>query len=215
MSENVLSVELRESTGKEYAKKMRRQGKIPGVFYARNEKSLPILFDEREIMKILTSSESGLVDIQIGKKQKRKAIIKEVQTDPIRQYLVHVDVLGVKLTEKINVTVPVNVFGEAIGVKDQGGIVHFHLREVEVSCLPLDIPDHIDLDVSKLEVGDSLSIADLSLENITFVGDLEQPIVSVLIPKIQEEVVEEAEEVMEEGEAEDKEEESSEDESKG
>ncbi len=208
MSEHVLNVELREETGKGFAKKMRREGKIPGIFYAQNEKSVPILIDEREIMKTLTGSEVGLIDIKIGKKQKRKAIIKEVQTDPIKQYLVHLDVMGVKLTEKINVSVAIRIVGEAIGVKDQGGILHSDLREAEILCLPLDIPDHIDVDVSELNIGDSLMLSDLTLEKASFVGDLDQPVVSVLTPKaVVEEVPEELADEEADAEDEDKEQE--------
>ena len=215
MSEHVLHVEIREGTGKEYAKKMRREGKVPGVFYAHNEKSVHILFDEREIMKTLTSSEVGLIDIQIGKKHKRKAIIKEIQTDPIKQNLIHVDVMGVKLENKVNISVPIHITGEAVGVKEQGGILHNYMREIEVSCLPLDIPEYIDIDVSALNIGDSITISDLAVENVTFVDDLEQPIVSVLIPKVvKEAVAEEAEELEEGAKGEEKEAESSEDESK-
>ena len=206
MSENVLQVELRESTGKEYAKKMRRDGKVPGIFYAHNEKSLPILFNEREIMKTLTSSEVGLIDIQIGGKQRRKAIIKEVQTDPIKNYLVHVDVMGVSLEKSVTVAVPIHIMGEAIGVKEQGGILHNYIREVEVSCLPLDIPEYIEVDVSELNMGDSIQLSTLDVEKVSFLGDLDQPIVSILAPKIvkEEEVVEE-EDVEEELEGEEKE----------
>ena len=174
-----------------------------------------ILFDEREIMKTLTSSEVGLIDIQIGKKHKRKAIIKEIQTDPIKQNLIHVDVMDVKLENKVNISVPIHITGEAVGVKEQGGILHNYMREIEVSCLPLDIPEYIDIDVSALNIGDSITISDLAVENVTFVDDLEQPIVSVLIPKVvKEAVAEEAEELEEGAKGEEKEAESSEDESK-
>ena len=213
MSENVLQAESREVTGKEHAKKMRQAGKVPGVFYAHNEKSMPILFDEREIMKTLTSSESGLIDIQIGGKKVRKAIIKEVQTDPIRNYLVHVDVMGVSLEEKVTVSVPIHIIGEAIGVKDQGGILHNYLREVEVSCLPLDIPEYVEVEVSELNMGDSIQLSTLTFDKASIVGDVDQPIVSVLAPRVVIEEVVEEEEGLEEGvEGEEAETESSEDE---
>ena len=205
MSENVLQVELRESTGKEYAKKMRRDGKVPGIFYAHNEKSVPILVNEREIMKTLTSSEAGLIDIQIGGKKKRKAIIKEVQTDPIKNYLVHVDVMGVSLEKSVTVAVPIHIVGEAIGVKEQGGILHNYIREVEVSCLPLDIPEYIEVDVSELNMGDSIQLSTLTAEKVSFLGDLDQPIVSILAPKVVKEEVVEEEGVEEELEGEAKE----------
>lgn len=190
MSENVLQAEIREGTGKELAKKLRRQGKIPGVFYGHDETPVSIVLDERNALKILTT-ESGLIDFQIGKKKKRKVIIKEVQTDPVRQSLVHVDIMGVRLEEKITISVAVHIKGEAIGVKEQGGILHQYLREIEVSCLPLNIPDHIEVDVSNLKVGDTITLGTLSIENVELLGDLEQPIVNVMMPAVVKEKVEE------------------------
>lgn len=201
MSENVLQAEIREGTGKELAKKLRRQGKIPGVFYGHDENPISIVLDERNALKILTS-ESGLIDFQIGKKKKRKVIIKEVQTDPVRQSLVHIDVMGVRLEEKITISVAVHVIGESIGVKEQGGILHQYLREVEVSCLPLNIPDHIEVDVSNMKVGDSITLGTLAIENVEFLGDLDQPIVNVMLPAVVKEKVEEEAPQVEEGAAE-------------
>lgn len=183
MSELVLQAEIREITGKEYAKKLRQQGKVPGVFYAHDEAAIAITLEEQNIKKILTSA-GGLIDIQIGSKKKRKAIIKEVQTEPVRQSLVHVDVMGVQLKEKLNIEVPVHILGEAIGVKQQGGILHQYFRELEVICLPLDIPDHIDIDVSNLNLGDSISIKDLSVPNVEIVGDPQQHVISVMAPTV-------------------------------
>lgn len=208
MSELVLQAEIREITGKEYAKKLRQQGKVPGVFYAHDEAAIAITLDEQNTKKILTSA-GGLIDIQIGSRKKRKAIVKEVQTDPIRQSLVHVDVMGVQLKEKLNIEVPVRILGEAIGVKQQGGILHQYFRELEVTCLPLDIPKQIDIDVSNLNLGDSISIKDLSVPNAEIVGDPQQHVVSVMAPTVVkekpvEEVAEAAEATAEEAASSDK-----------
>ncbi len=192
MSELVLNADLREKTGKSYRRKLKKIGKVPGVFYAQKEKSVPVEFDENELVKLLLA-EPGLIDIKIGDKRKRKAIIKEIQTDPIKQFVMHVDIMGVKLKEKITVSVPVRIVGEAIGVKEQGGILHQYLHEIEVNCLPLDIPENVEVDVSELEMGDSISISDIITENFTFVGDIEQPVVSILAPSIAKEKVEEEE----------------------
>jgi len=204
MSESLLQAESREVKGKEFAKKLRKQGKVPAVFYAHDEKSIPIILDERETMKLLTT-ETGLIDIQIGRKRKRKAIIKEIQTDPVKQTLLHIDVMGVHLKEKIEVEVPIRFIGEAIGVKEQGGILYQHLRSIEVSCLPLDIPEHIEIDVSNLNINDTLSLESLSLENAEIIGDLEQPLVSVMPPTVVKEPVTAEAEMEVEEEAEDKE----------
>jgi len=196
MSESLLHAESREAIGKEFAKKLRKQGKIPGIFYAHDEKSIPIFLDERETMKLLTT-ETGLIDIQIGKKQKRKAIIKEIQTDPVKQTLLHIDVMGVQLTEKIEVEVPIHFVGEAIGVKTQGGILYQHLRSIEVSCLPLDIPEFIEVDVSSLNINDTMSLESISIEKAEILGDPKQPLVSVMPPTVvKEPVVGEAAEVV-------------------
>jgi large subunit ribosomal protein L25 len=204
MSELVLRAEIREATGKEYAKKLRQTGKIPGIFYAHGEAAIPITLDERNTTKILTSV-GGLIDIQIGSKKKRKAIFKEVQTDPIRQSLLHIDVMGVQLKEKITIEVPIHFLGEAIGVKEQGGILHQYFREIELTCLPLDIPDHIDIEVSHLKMGDSISLGDLSIANVEIEGDPDQHVVSVMAPTVvkeKEEEVTEAEEAEKAEEAE-------------
>lgn len=194
MSENLLQAETREVAGKEFAKKLRKQGKVPGIFYAHDEKSIPIVLDERDAMKILTS-ETGLIDFQIGKRRKRKAIIKEIQTDPVKQTLLHVDVMGVDLKEKITVEVPIHINGEAVGVKTQGGILHQYLRTIEVSCLPLDIPEYIEIDVANLNIGDSITLGSCAIKNVEIIGEPEQPIVIVIAPSVvKEPAIEAAEE---------------------
>ena len=197
MSENLLHAEIREVTGKEFAKKLRKQGKVPGIFYTHGEDPVPIALEEQDTIKFLTS-ESGLIDFQIGKKRKRKAIIKDVQTDPLKQTLLHVDVLGVRLEEKIIVAVPISVVGEAIGVKLQGGILHQYLRELQVECLPLNIPERITIDVTSLNIGDTITVRTLTIENVQILDDPEQPIVNVLQPTIVKEAKPEVAEVAEE-----------------
>jgi len=187
MPEHLLQAQLRERTGKEFAKKLRQQGKIPGIYYAHGEQAIPIILDQRETMKFLASG-SGLIDFQIGKRRKQKAIIKDVQVDPVKQTLVHIDVQGVSLEEKITINVPIVIVGEAIGVKQQGGILHQYVRELEVECLPLDIPDRIEIDVTNLNIGDSITGRSLSIDKATIVGDLDQPIVNVLPPTVEKEV---------------------------
>ncbi|OQX87870.1 hypothetical protein B6D60_03115 [candidate division KSB1 bacterium 4484_87] len=198
-----LSLVSRAETGKENAKKLRREGKIPGVFYAHGEKSVPIVVEDRELAKVIAQV-GGLIDVQIDGKKKRKAIIKDVQSDPITNKFFHVDIMGVHLKEKVTVTVPLHVVGDPVGVKDQGGILHQYSHEIDVSCLPLDIPDHVEVDVSELNIGDSITIGDIKIENVTIVGEEEQPLATILAPTVSKEPVEEeeGEEEAVEGEAE-------------
>jgi len=190
MSERILHAETREGIGKTKAKKLRREGKVPGIFYAHNEKSVPVFFDEREIIKTLIEAEVGLIDVQLSGKEKRKAIIKEVQTDPLKNNPVHIDIMGVKLKEKIHVSVPIRIIGDAPGVKEQGGILHQYMREIEVSCLPLDIPERVDIHVGNLKIGDSIFVSDIKLEKVALTAEPEKPIISIIAPKITAEVPE-------------------------
>ncbi|NOZ60647.1 MAG: 50S ribosomal protein L25 [Calditrichaeota bacterium] len=200
-----LSLQSRSETGKENAKRLRREGKVPGVFYAHGEKTVPVVVGDRELAKVI-SQVGGLVDIKIDDRRKRKAIIKEVQSDPVTNKFYHVDIMGVRLKEKVTVTVPIQVVGDAIGVKEQGGILHQYSHEIEVSCLPLDIPDHVEIDVTDLNIGDSISVADIQLENAAIVNDPDQPLATVMAPSVSKEpeAEEEAEEEVAEGEEEEK-----------
>ena len=199
MAENVLNAEIRETTGKKTSKQARREGKVPGIFYAHGEKSIPIVRDEREIISLLIS-EAGLIDIKMGDRRKRKAIIKDIQKDPMKDTLIHVDILGVKLTEKISVTIPVRITGDAVGVREQGGVLHQYLRDIEVSCLPTDIPDYLEIDVTELNIGDSISLETISIENVEITSDKDQPVVSVLKPTVVKEPEPVEEGLIEEGE---------------
>ena len=200
----ILELESREALGKQNAKRIRREGKVPGVFYAHGEKPIPVVADYRQLENAISAS--GLIDVKIDNKRKRKAIIKDMQFEPLTNKFWHVDIMGVHLKEKITVTVPVHVVGEAVGVKDMGGMLHQYFHEIEVTCLPLDIPESIEIDVSSLEIGDAINIGDVEIENVTIEGDPSQPLVTVVAPAVaaakekeeEEEEVEEEEEETEE-----------------
>ncbi len=196
-----LTLETRESVGKQYAKRLRREGKIPGVFYAHGEKAIPIVVDARELEKSISQA-GGLIDVKIGQKRKRKAIIKDVQHDPMTSKFYHVDIMGVRLKEKVTVTVPIHLVGEPVGVKEQGGILHQYNHDIEVTCLPLDIPEQIEIDVTELKIGDAITLGDIHLENVALVGEEDQPLVSVMAPTVAKATAEEeaAEEEIAEGE---------------
>lgn len=182
MLEVVLNATTRERSGKQYVKKLRRGDKIPGIFYAHEEKNIPLIIDTKEVFRLL-SSESNLFDIKIDNKKARKCIIKEFQFDPVTQDILHLDIMGVKLKEKIHTSVPIHLTGEAIGVKAEGGTLSQSLRELEISCLPLDIPDHVTVDVTELKVGESIHVKDLKLEKVDIITDTEVVIVSVGITR--------------------------------
>lgn len=189
MSEVVLNAIKRENTGKKYAKQLRRNGKIPGIFYSHKEKNIPLIFDINEIHHLM-STEIGLLDIKIDNKRSQKCIIKEIQLDPVSHQPLHLDVMGVKLKEKISVSVPIHITGEALGVKEEGGTLSQSLYELEISCLPLDLPEHIDVDVTNLKLGDTIHVEDLQVENVDIITDPEVVVAGVTITRaaLEEEV---------------------------
>ena len=199
MAEAVLQAEKRDNLSKGYTHELRRNGKIPGVYYFHGEDSVPVEIDERAL-KTAIQSQSQILDLNIGK-SKKKCVIREVQWEPVTGVPLHVDLLGVKLTEKITVELPVVITGTAIGVKNEGGILQPIQREIQVEGLPLDIPESVEIDVSELGIGDSIRVADLQLEKLTIVTDESQSLVAVIAPKaIEEEVAVEEEIEGEEGE---------------
>ena len=165
MEQIALKANVREASGKTGASKLRRQGFVPAVVYHRGEKSVSIQVVEREIAKILRSAENENVLINLSiegaKKKTRPVIIKEIQQHPVKRSILHVDFNEISLNEVITVEVEVKGQGEPVGVKQEGGVLDHPLREVKVQCLPVDIPGHIDVDISGLKLNGAIHVKDL------------------------------------------------------
>jgi len=180
---------------KENITQLRRAGKIPGVIYGHKENTKHILVDG-EILKDLLSalrSESTLINVRYGK-EKLECVIKEVQRDILTSRIIHIDFHHIHRGEKITINVPIVLEGSSKGVKE-GGVLDFVTREVEIECLPKDIIDEIKIDVSNVEIGDTLHIRDIDIdrEKYKILEDPSEPVLSIVMPKAA--VVEEEEEV--------------------
>jgi large subunit ribosomal protein L25 len=164
ISQEVVEAQARpeSSRGKNEARRVRAAGRIPGVLYGAKKETVAVTLDPKQIQRIL-HSESGhntIFDLQVGS-EKAKVMIVDWQHDPMYGKLLHIDLKRIAMDEKIRVQVPIHLTGEAEGVKTQGGILDQVLREVEVECLPGDIPSHIDADVTALVFGQVLRVSDL------------------------------------------------------
>ncbi|MGM0499869.1 MAG: 50S ribosomal protein L25/general stress protein Ctc [Bacillota bacterium] len=191
MERHSIEAELRTETGKGAARRIRRSGLIPGVVYGRGNEPRSIKVDPQDIEKLLLSN--AIFDLTfVGEDgEESTVIIKDYQKDVIKQNLLHVDFQFISMDEKITVSVPMNLEGEAVGVRD-GGVLQQLLREIDIDVLPSEIPEEITIDISELEVGESLSVADLELsDTIDLVTDSDEVIVTVVTPT---ELVEEDEE---------------------
>ncbi|MBE3580901.1 MAG: 50S ribosomal protein L25/general stress protein Ctc [Thermoanaerobacteraceae bacterium] len=165
MARSSLTLRVREEVGKGPAGRLRRRGLLPGILYGREVGNLPVEVDLKEMKRVLgREGESGLVQVKLeqgGQVREYTALVREVQRHPIRGELVHIDFYQVPAGEKITANVPVVLEGEPRGVKI-GGILQHGLHEVEVECLPEDLPEAITVDVSGLDIGDHLTVADLT-----------------------------------------------------
>jgi large subunit ribosomal protein L25 len=186
---NVLEAQPRDPGTKNDAKRVRREGKIPAVVYGAGKDSAPITVDPRVVTRIL-NSETGhntIFDLTLNG-EKTKAMIVEWQYEPIKGRLLHIDLKRIALDKVLRVSVPIFLVGESAGVKQEGGIMEQMLREVEIECLPADIPSHIDADVSQLTFGKVLRVEDLPHSNkVKFLTDANQPVAHVT--SVKEEVV--------------------------
>jgi large subunit ribosomal protein L25 len=151
------------SRGKNEARRLRVSGRVPAVVYGAKKNTVAVSLDPKVISRILASAtgHNTIFDLQVGTVEKTKAMIVDWQFEPVRGSILHIDLKRIAMDEKMRVMVPIHLVGEAIGVKTQGGIMDQIIREVEIECLPGDIPSHIDADVSALEFGVVLRVKDL------------------------------------------------------
>jgi len=188
--EAVLEAIARETFGKNEARRTRREGKVPGVLYGGDgAKATPISVEPKALLKIL-HSESGantLISLKLSGAADTKVLVKEYQLDPVTHKVLHADFYRVAMDKLIQVTIPVVVKGEPKGVKQQGGILEFIRREIEVECLPADIPENVEVDVSELMLHQGIRVRDLTVDpKWTPKSDPDMMLVHVIMPKAEE-----------------------------
>src|SRR5205809_2219419 len=176
---NLLEAQPRTAGNKNDARRIRRSGKIPGVVYGAGKSALSVTLDPRQVTRILHSAtgHNTIFDLDLDGSERTKAMIVDWQYEPIKGSLLHIDLKRIAMDQKLKVSVPIVLKGEAAGVKQQGGILEQILREVEVECLPGDIPSVIEADVSDLVFGKVLRLSDLTRDDkIEFITEANQPV---------------------------------------
>lgn len=198
MSDWQVEAEVRDKFGKNATRRLRTEGKIPAVVYGSDLDNMSLSVDPKQLIQILRS-ESGHNTIFTLRVEKQAAdvLIQDYQLDPIKGNLIHVDFQTIKMDELHDFEVPVQVEGVPSGVKNQGGVLDLVLREIDVQCLPADLPDNIHVDVSDLEIGDAIRVEDLALDTakIKILSEPDRVVVTVVPPDIEEEPEEEEEEL--------------------
>ena len=189
-----INASAREGVGKGPTRRLRAQGMIPAAVYGEGGDAVAVAVSAKEIANILRSGTGHNTIFKLalphGDEEPANVIIKDYQVDPVRGRLLHADLMRLSMTALTRVNVSIETFGEPPGVKSEGGILELQLREVEVECLPGDIPEHLRVDVSNLQIGDHVTVADLiyDREKVKLLVDEHQIVAGVLAPRMIEEV---------------------------
>ncbi|HOV90649.1 MAG TPA: 50S ribosomal protein L25 [Syntrophorhabdaceae bacterium] len=189
MEETIINADIRKGSGKSVTKKLREQGIIPAVLYGRDTQTEMISVSAREWKRLSKHlRRNTILKMKIQKKDdalELPVMVKEIQREAYKDNILHIDFLHVSMERKIQVEVPIHLVGEAKGIINNG-IVEQHLMTIVVECLPTQIPDKIDLDITNLDIGDSIHISDISYPGLKFLENPEIAIVTVIPPEAEE-----------------------------
>ena len=182
-----LNARARSTFGKNAARKLRSAGLVPAVIYGHGDETRPLQIAINELERLLSSISMGntLIDLQLDGGKSTSALIREVQYHAVKPMILHVDFLQVHAGEKIHLSVPVRLHGTPVGVRDEQGVLQEVLHELDVECLPRDIPEGIDIDVEALRVGDSVHVRDVTIANVRILNDPDLTIASVTTPTVE------------------------------
>jgi large subunit ribosomal protein L25 len=191
MAQSTLVVKIRGGVGKSAAKKVRKEGAIPAILYGKETGPIPIAVNLVDFKKALSTEagENTLLELHIKRDTEeitKLALLRDIQFDYLTSRPIHFDFQEVLMKEKLTVKVPVKIVGKAYGVKDEHGILEEILREIEIECLPADIPNSFEVDVTQLGIGDSIHVSDLAVsENITILHDPDETIITIISPTVE------------------------------
>ena len=193
-----LEVEKRTKANKKDLKELRKSGKIPGIYYSYDSKESLTFFIEQSVINNAIKSDANIFAINVGGKD-RTVLFKSVQYHPVTEQMTHIDLYGVNMDKPVVVKVPINLIGTPIGVKEEGGILNQVSQEIEVKCLPGDIPNVLDINIDELSIGDTIIAESVKLDDtLELISSTDMLIVSVTVPM--KEVVTESDEELEDGE---------------
>lgn len=201
MSEPTIEVQPREERGTSANRRLRAENKIPAVVYGAGKESIPIVVDRPQVLELLKKSAGANTIFLLkmkGTKQSRHTMIREMDVDPLTRKIQHIDFQRILLDEKVKVRVPIELLGTPTGVKNEEGVLDFITREVEVQCLPGDIPNQLEVDITELHVGQHVEVSDLQVsDKVVVLDDPGRVVAAVAHARVVEEVEEEEEMLLE------------------
>jgi large subunit ribosomal protein L25 len=195
MKQISLTASARQDTGKGAARRVRAKGMIPGIVYGPAITPINISVTEADLRTAMRAQSGGIsifdLDVE-GLKQ--KVLLRDVQRDPVTSHVVHIDFHAISMDKPISISVPINFIGTPIGLKE-GGIQQVTMRELDISCLPTNIPEHVEVDVSNLAIGDSIHVRDMQIPNVEILVEGRRTVVVISSPTVVKSAAEEAAEV--------------------
>ncbi len=199
MADHKIEIFKRENTSTQSIKKLRKEGNIPGVYYSSTSKSSVPFYITNSTFNEAVKSGARIFNINVGG-EKRNVLFKSVQYHPVTDAILHIDLYGVKMDEAVNVKINISLIGDAVGVLEEGGVLNQPINELEIQCLPGDIPETIEIDISELKIGDNIAAGSIDLDQkLTLVTSEDSVIVSVThaMREIEPEIEETDEELLE------------------
>lgn len=189
MEKVVLSANERKTISKAAVNKVRNSGRVPGIYYAKNAEAIAVDVAENQIKPLVFTAETHLISLKVDGRGEFDCVVKDVQFDPVTDRIIHFDLLGLTSNEKFQLEVPILFVGAPIGIKE-GGVLQQTLHKVEIECLPADIPQHLEVNIANLKLGESIHVKDLNFPNITLLTSEDSVVVSVTHPKVEKEAAE-------------------------
>ena len=181
MKEITIEAEIRDKAGK-HPRQLRREGKVPGVYYSSGEENISLMVSDKSLKPLIFTSEAHVINLKLGGGSTKSCIVREIQFDPVTDEPIHFDFLGLRPDRKINIEVPVIITGGIPAGVREGGILHHFIHRLRVSCLPKDIPEHIEVSAENLVINQFVHVSDLKVENVTILENETSPIVGVMPP---------------------------------
>lgn len=177
MNQLQLNVKTR-TTGKQVAKNIRKDGLIPGIFYVKGSQPIPISAEPLSLRHLIYTKETKIFELLIeGTSKSKQCIIKDFTMDPVTDKVTHIDLLGIDESQKMTFEVPIVLSGQSVGVRE-GGLLQHHIHKVGITCLPINLPKSIEIDITNLKIGQSISLKDVKSENISFSIPIDSQVVS-------------------------------------
>ena len=183
MSEITLTGEIRKNVGKR-VRALRKTGKVPGIYYGHGKQNIPVSLPAPSLTPLYTTSETHIINLQLDDGSSHLCVLRDVQLDPVTEKPVHFDLFGLSENEKLTIQIPVKLTGGIPKGVREGGILQHILHKLKVSCLPKDIPDHIEINVEELTINRSVHVKDLTIPNVTILENESSTIVAVVPPVV-------------------------------